>query len=318
MRIFNHNIPKGKRTVINRAVARLHTGTELEIQVVIDRAKKNGPTLLLTSGIHGNEVNGVEIVRQLISKGYSKPEMGTVISIPVVNVLGFLNKAREFPDGRDLNRMFPGSLKGSLASRFAHALMTHVVPQIDYCIDFHTGGAERFNYAQVRTEAGAEKSLELAKVFGAKFIVDANMRDKSFRQSATAQGKTVLLFEGGKSLNFDKVVTKIGLEGAMRVMHHLGMRDFTTELAGSEPEGPIYVHESTWLRAPHSGMFRTYVKNGKHVKKGDVLGTISDPYGQFEKKVKAPNDGYIICLNHSPIITQGDALVHLTERFSMP
>lgn len=315
MRIFNHNIQKGKRTVINRAVAQLHTGTELEIQVVIDRAKKDGPTLLLTAGIHGNEVNGVEIVRQLITKGYTKPEAGTVISIPVINVLGFLNKSREFPDGRDLNRVFPGSPKGSLASRFAHALMAQIVPHIDYGIDYHTGGAQRFNYAQIRTDVSVAANVDLAKAFGTKFIVNASVREKSFRDAATELGKTVLLFEGGKSMNFDKIVTKIGIAGALRVMQFLHMRDFAAELSGNEPEGPICVHDTTWVRASYSGMFRSYVKNGKLIKKGELIGTITDPYGQVEKKVKAPNEGYIICLNHSPIVTQGDALAHITTRF---
>jgi predicted deacylase len=312
MKIFGQEIAPGKRTIINREVATLHTGTKLEISIIVDQAKKDGPTLLLTSGIHGNEVNGVEIVRQLIAKGYTKPQYGTVISIPVINVLGFLNKTREFPDGRDLNRMFPGSPKGSLASRFAFTLMNEIIPQIDYCIDFHTGGAQRFNYAQLRTDIYNEKKLELATAFGAKFIVHAGIRDKSFREAASAMGKIVLLFEGGKSLNFDKVVTQVGVAGAMRVMQKLGMRNFKNELADVISEEPVLVEKSVWVRSSFSGMFRSTVKNGKAIKKGEIIGTITDPFGQFEKKVKAPNDGYIICLNHSPLITQGDAIAHIT------
>jgi predicted deacylase len=317
MRIFGQNIPKGKRTTIKRVVATLHTGTQLEISVVIDRAKKDGPTLLLSSGIHGNEVNGVEIVRQLIAKGFTKPERGMVISIPVVNVLGFLNKTREFPDGRDLNRMFPGSPKGSLASRYAHALMTNIIPFVDYGIDYHTGGASRFNYAQIRINADDPENVALAKAFGAKFIIDANMRDKSFREAASKQGKKMLLFEGGKAMNLDKVVTKVGVAGAKRVMQHLELRNFEEELNGGQPEPPIFVHSSSWIRAAYSGMFRTYVKNGKSVKKGELMGTITDPFGKIERNVKAPHSGYIFCLNHAPLVTQGDALVHLTSRVTM-
>lgn len=316
MKILDTIIRKGRGYSLSMDIARLHTRTKIEVPVIVERGKEPGPTLLLSAGIHGNEVNGVEIVRQIVAKGFNKPAAGTVICVPVVNVFGFLNQSRLFPDGRDLNRVFPGSAKGSLASRFAHAFMEEIIPQADYIIDYHTGGAQRFNYSQVRTVLSNAKSLELAKVFGAKFIIDARQREKSMREAATDLGKTVLLFEGGKSLSLDKVVTNIGIWGAMRVMQHLGMRDFSAELSGSKPEAAVLVTESTWLRAKHSGMYRSYVRNGVLVKKGDLLGTISDPYGGFEKKVRAKEDGYIICLNHAPIVNQGDALVHLATQYT--
>lgn len=317
MKIFGTEIKKGKRTVINLPVAQLHTGTHLDIPVIIYRGKKDGPSLLLCAGIHGNEVNGVEIVRQILSNGFAKPERGMVMCIPVVNVLGFLNQTREFPDGRDLNRMFPGSKKGSLASRYAYAIMNKIVPHFDYIIDFHTGGDQRFNYSQIRTEIDKPLNIELAKVFGARFVINSNSREKSFRESATSLGKTVLLFEGGKSLNLDKVVTKIGINGVLRVMHHLGMRDFTKELDGVDKEEPIVVLNSNWTRSPQSGMFRTYAKNGKFIKKGEIIGTITDPFGKEENKLKAPHDGYVICLNHSPLVIQGDAIAHITTKLAV-
>ncbi|MCB0737319.1 MAG: succinylglutamate desuccinylase/aspartoacylase family protein [Bacteroidetes bacterium] len=313
--ILGTEIKPGKRTVLNMNIARLHTGTPVEIQVIVERAKKEGPCLLLTAGIHGDEINGVEIVRQIISKGYNKPECGTIICIPIVNIFGFINQARSLPDGRDLNRVFPGSPTGSLASRFAHALVTEIIPHIDYCIDYHTGGADRFNYTQIRVNSQDEDALKLAKVFGAKFILHAKDREKSFRETASAMNKTVLLFEGGKTLNLDRRVTSIGISGALRVMDYLGIRKLKPETKMSAGEAEmIVIEESVWVRAKVSGMYRSSVALGSYVKKGAVLGTVSNPYGDFEKKIQAPHEGYVICNNHAPIVNQGDAVVHLTKQ----
>ncbi len=318
MEIQNTIVKPGESKKITMDIAKLHDGTTLSVPVIVERAMEDGPCILFTAGIHGDEVNGVEIVRQLITRGYNKPKKGTVICIPIVNIFGFIHQTREFPDGRDLNRTFPGSKNGSLASRFAYHILNEVAPLIDYCIDFHTGGAQRFNYAQIRLDRDIKEIMDIAKVFGAKFIIDAEQRDKSFREALTSMGKIVLLFEGGKSLNLDRIVTKIGIQGALRVMHHLKMRDFTKEMnANSHPiEAPILVKKSIWIRAKQSGMYRSYQKIGSKVYKGDLLGTISDPYGQYEEELKAPQEGYIICSNHAPIVYEGDAVVHLTSDIS--
>ncbi|MFA9391780.1 MAG: succinylglutamate desuccinylase/aspartoacylase family protein [Prolixibacteraceae bacterium] len=314
MRILDTEIIPGSSHQLNMAIARLHTHTPLSVPVIIERAKKPGPCLLLMGGIHGNEVNGVEIVRKIVANKINKPDMGTTISIPVLNVFGFLNQHREFPDGRDLNRVFPGSANGSLASRFAHIIMVEIMPYIDYIIDYHTGGDGRFNFPQLRIGENDEKTLELAKVFGVKFIKFAKQREKSFREIANKKGKTILLFEGGKTLNLNSDVTNTGIQGAINVMKHLGMKQFKNEVVYAEaPEKRIIVSASTWIRAKYSGMFRSTVQNGSFVLKGDVLGSISDPFGNFEKKVISPNDGYILCYDHSPIVNQGTAIIHLTS-----
>jgi predicted deacylase len=307
-------ISQGKGLQINLDIAKLHTRTKIEVPIIIERAKEPGPTLLITGGIHGDEINGVEIVRQLISKGYHKPQKGMVICIPVVNIFGFLNQTRQFPDGRDLNRVFPGSKGGSLASIFAYHLMKEIVPLADFCLDFHTGGANRFNAPQVRVNDGDEESLELAKVFGAPFIMKSKRREKSYRDSAIKLGKKVLLYEGGKSLDIDKSVTKVGVKGALNLMHHLGIRDFTKE-HGSKSKGadPIVVDASKWIRANYSGMFRSNAVLGKLYTKGDKIGSISDPFGFFEKDVKAPVNGYVFCINHAPIVNKGDAIIHMSK-----
>ena len=311
MIILGSEILPGKRTIINLDLARLHTQTKVEIPVIVERSRQDGPVLFLNAGIHGNEVNGVEIIREIITKKINKPQRGTVICIPVLNVLGFLNQTREFPDGKDLNRVFPGSKAGSLASIFAYHLMHNILPHVDYCIDFHTGGANRFNSSQIRISKGDPELLELAKVFNPRFIVFAPDRERSFRQAATQVGKKVLLFEGGKSLDFHKRITMRGTKGVMRVMQHLGMRDFSKELANGDLIESIIIEQSSWIRARHGGLFRFHVKDGAKVEKGEVIGSISDPYGNLEYQVKMPASGHILGLNHAPIVYQGDALIHL-------
>lgn len=309
--ILDEQINPGQKRILNLDIARLHTHTKIEIPVIIERAKVDGPVLLLNAGIHGNELNGVEIVRELLMHKYTKPDKGMVISIPTLNVFGFLNQSREFPDGKDLNRSFPGSKNGSLASIFAYHMMNEIIPHIDYCIDFHTGGARRFNSSQIRIGRNNSELLELAKIFNPRFIVYASEREKSFRKASTAIDKKVLLFEGGKSLDFNQRITNRGVEGTMRVMHHLGMRDFSKELENSKNNGAVLINSSTWLRAKYGGLFRFFVKDGTKVEKGDVIGVISDPYGRLEYKVKIPQSGYIIGLNHAPIVYKGDAILHL-------
>jgi predicted deacylase len=314
--ILGKEIALGQGLQLNLDIAKLHTGTKIEVPIIIERGKEAGPTILITGGIHGDEINGVEIVRQIVSKGYNKPEKGMVICIPVVNIFGFLSQKRQFPDGRDLNRVFPGSKTGSLASIFAYHLMKEIVPVTDYCLDFHTGGANRFNAGQVRINEGSPESLELAEVFGAPFIIKSKRREKSYRDAAIQLGKTVLLYEGGKSLDLDDSITDIGVKGALNVMQHLGIRDFSLDLEKmniKEAQKPVVIEKSIWIRARFSGMFRNTAILGKRYKKGEEIGSISDPFGFFEKKIKMPMEGYVFCINHSPIVNKGDAIFHISN-----
>ncbi|WP_319479517.1 succinylglutamate desuccinylase/aspartoacylase family protein [uncultured Draconibacterium sp.] len=311
MKILNREIMPGESVQINLDTVRLHTRTRIDVPVIIERAKEDGPVLLIIAGIHGDEVNGVEIVRKAVSSNMLRPDKGTVICIPVLNVFGFLNQRREFPDGKDLNRYFPGSEKGSLASQFAATFMKEIVPHSNYCIDFHTGGSNRFNIPQIRISKNDETLLQLANAFHPQFIVYANNRDKSFRESATKEGLKVLLFEGGKSLDFNNAVTDAGLNGIMRLMHAIGMRDYATSINQNNLKDPIIIEQSYWHRARHSGLFRSFINGGEYIMKGHTLGSISDPFGEFEYQIKAKTNGHIIGLNYSPIVTEGDALYHI-------
>jgi predicted deacylase len=301
-------IERGDSICLQFDVAKLHTRNSIQVPIFIERAEKDGPILLLLGGVHGDEINGVEIVRRIIRKKINKPSKGTVICIPVFNIFGFLHLSREFPDGRDLNRVFPGSSKGSLASQFAHQFKKEIAPFVDYVIDFHSGGANRVNMAQTRCMLEDEKTLKLAKVFGAPFIVQSRHIPKSLRETFHKLGKTALLFEGGKSMFYDEEAIQYGVQGARNVMRFLKMKRWKQQ----SHDNPVVVKKSKWLRASHSGMFHVRIKNGEWVTKKTTLGIITDPFGSFERKVFAPFDCYIFCVNISPIVNRGDALFHVS------
>lgn len=306
-------IKPGESKEVNFDVANLHTSSPVNIPVIIERSKKPGPTVLFTAGIHGDEVNGVEIVRQLIAKGINRPKCGTIICMPVINIFGFINLKREFPDGRDLNRVFPGNPSGSLAGRVAYKLIHEVIPHADLIIDFHTGGSDRFNAPQLRYSKDNEALNELAHVFGAPFVLYSKNLPKSFRTTCAKLGKSLLLFEGGKSFHIDDVVTNSGVNGSKRVLKHLGM--LKSAFKASRPKKDcVFIHESKWQRAKYSGMFKASIAVGSQVNKDDILGNITDPYGKFNYFVRAANSGYIINVNESPIVYQGDALFHVSTK----
>jgi hypothetical protein len=269
--------------------------------------------VLFTAGIHGDEVNGVEIVRQLIAKGINKPKRGTIICMPIINVFGFINLKREFPDGRDLNRVFPGIKKGSLASRVAFELVTEIVTEVDFILDFHTGGAGRFNAPQIRIAKNNPELDQLAKIFGAPFVLYSKHLKKSFRNTCFKLGKTMLLFEGGKSFHIDNNVTNTAVNGAKRILHHFGMLQTKFKVTAPKKES-LFITGGKWQRANYSGMFKASAIISTKVTKGDIIGNITDPYGQFNHFVKANHTGYIINVNESPIVYQGDALFHITTK----
>lgn len=311
LEILGEKIKPGQSAEVSFNVAKLHTRTPVDVPIIIERSKKPGPTILFTAGIHGDEINGIEIVRQLISKGINKPKIGTTICIPVLNIFGFINMARAFPDGRDLNRVFPGVKNGSLASRVAYELIHEVVPHVDFIVDFHTGGAYRFNAPQIRIEKGSEDDDVMAEIFGAPFILYSKNLNKSFRNACNKLGKPILLYEGGKSFDLDNTVTNTGVNGAKRIMNHFGM--LRRQFKVTEPKKEcVKITESSWMRAKHSGMFKATIKVGIEVKIGDDIGNITDPYGKFNHFVKAKYSGYIININQSPIVYQGDALFHIS------
>jgi predicted deacylase len=312
LKILDEVILPGETKTLNLEIARLHNATRLKIPVIVSRAKEDGPTVLLSAGLHGDELNGVDIVRQIVHSGINIPQRGTIICIPVVNIFGFINKTREFPDGRDLNRMFPGSKTGSLAGQFAYHLVSHILPHVDYAIDFHAGGQSRFNAPQLRIASNQEELLELAQIFRPPFLLYSAQISGSFRNACAKKGIKMLLFEGGKSLDINSEVSTMGVEGTKRFLEHFGMlrKNFTTSVVEKEM---ITITNSVWVRAKKSGLLHDQVAIGTYVTKGSVLAEISDPYGKENSAIKAPNSGYVINVNDAPIVYQGDAVFHLSK-----
>ena len=310
--IFNETILPGKSKTINMQIGKLHTMTDLHIPIIVERSKKEGPVVLLTAGLHGDEINGTEIVRELIVKKINKPKRGTIICIPVINIFGFVNQTREFPDGRDLNRIFPGSKTGSLASQFAYYILKEIIPHIDYAIDFHAGGAQRFNAPQIRIVPNTAELKTLSDVFGAPFTLYSNNISGSFRSSCDKMNVKMLLFEGGKSVDINNGVTKEAVEGTKRFLTHFDMLKNKHEI--SKPHQTIYIETSDWIRANFSGMFHGLKQIGSYVTKGELLATISDPFGKVSHKLKAPHAGYLINVNDAPIVYQGDAVFHISTK----
>lgn len=310
--ILGEVILPGESKTIDMEIAKLHNTAKLKIPIIVQRSKIDGPTILFSAGIHGDEINGVEIVRQLITKKINKPKKGTIICIPIINMFGFINMSRQFPDGRDLNRVFPGSKKGSLASRFAYHILTEIMPLVDYAVDFHAGGASRFNAPQIRLAPNSPELKELADVFNAPFTLFSKNIAGSFRNASQKLNVKMLLFEGGKSLNINESVADAGVNGVKRILAHLEMLD-PKHLVEKQESNTIYIEKSAWIRAKCSGLLHDQNTIGSFVKKGTVLAIITDPFGKFERKIKAPNDGYIINANLSPIVYQGDAIYHISK-----
>ncbi len=306
--IINSQIVKPgehKQIVLNSY--ELHTKTKIEIPVFVFRSNKEGPTLLLCAGMHGEETNGIEIIRKIITRDEIKNlNCGNVIAIPVINSVSFLFGSRDLPDGRDLNRCFPGTKNGSFGSRIAYDLMKHIIPLIDFGVDFHTGGAKINNTPQIRCVFEFPENISLAEKFSPPLIIDSSYRDGTFRKEAAKKNKPILVYEGGESMRFDYRAINEGVNGCLRLMKNYGMTDIDIPNNHS-----VKIKKDTWIRANASGLFHMNATNGAYVSKGDLLGVICNPFGEIEFKIESTSDGYIVGINNQPVVNQGDALIHI-------
>lgn len=300
-------IKPGENKDVELRISKLASGTIVSLRAQIFRSKNEGPTVLITGGVHGDEINGIEIVRQSIKSGlFDNLNIGSIIAIPLVNIDGFNNFSRDLPDGKDINRSFPGSKNGSLASRVANTISTLILPHVSFAFDFHTGVTSIHNHPQVRVNKKDEKSLDLAHVFNAPVTVETGLVSKSLRKEAYLYEIPMVIFEGGESLRIDEKLIHEGLRGIKRVLSHYKMIDDTIATQNTQ-----IIKKHKWLSAASAGIFIQKKEAGDHFKTGDILGIITNPYNEFENKIIAKQDGFIFRHDNKYVVNQGKALFHI-------
>ena len=310
--IGNKSIPRRSRALIELPLPPLYTHTPLNLPVHILRGAKDGPRLFVSAAIHGDELNGTEIIRRLLKQPALKRLRGTLVAVPIVNIYGLLNHSRYLPDRRDLNRSFPGSDKGSLAARLAHLFMTEIVDNCTHGIDLHTGAIHRSNLPQIRANLDDEETARLAIDFGVPVLLNSNLRDGSLREAAAQHGIPMLLYEAGEALRFDEVAIRAGVKGIINVMRTMDMLPASRGKRKKIKE-PFVARSSTWVRASASGLFRKVCSLGSRVKRGEVIGLIDDPFGGGEYEVTSTASGIIIGCAEIPLVHEGEALFHVAR-----
>ncbi|MEH6543032.1 MAG: succinylglutamate desuccinylase/aspartoacylase family protein [Porticoccaceae bacterium] len=311
-KINSTTVERGSSVIIDLPVGRLYTHAPMTMPVQIIRGKKDGPRLFISAAIHGDEINGVEIIRRVLKSPALKRLSGTVVAVPIVNLHGFINQSRYLPDRRDLNRSFPGTDKGSLAGRLAHLLMEEIVKQCTHGIDLHTGAIHRSNLPQVRANMDDPETERLAHAFNVPVIISATLRDGSLRQSAADLGMPMLLYEAGEALRFDEVGIRAGVKGIINVMRELKMLPAARQKSNKGADS-VVARSSSWVRAPESGILRAMAPLGAHVKKNQLLGIVADPFGEQELQLLSPYSGIVIGRTNLPLVNEGDALFHLAR-----
>lgn len=303
-------VEAGRRRRVELAAARLATGTTLTLPVLVIHGRREGPRVWISSTVHGDELNGVEILRRVLRELDARTLRGTVLAVPVVNVHGFVHQSRYLPDRRDLNRSFPGSSRGSLAARIAHLFMTEVVGHATHGIDLHTGSLHRENLPQIRADLDDDATRQAALAFGAPVTVHDRGRDGSLREAAARRGIPALLFEGGGTLRFDRDAIEVGTSGVLRVLTALDLGSFAEPAVA---HATARARVTGWVRARVGGMVDLDVGLGDRVASRDVLGTVRDVFGARLSVVRANRAGLVIGINRNPLVTRGDAVVHVAE-----
>lgn len=308
--INGQTIHAGTRQTLEIPLPQLYTHTPLTMPVHIVRGRRDGPRLFVCAAIHGDELNGVEIIRRILNRPVLKRMRGTLIAIPMVNVYGVIHHSRYLPDRRDLNRSFPGSERGSLAARLADLFMSEIVENCTHGIDLHTGAFHRANLPQIRGNLDDAETLRLARTFGVPVLINADVRDGSLRQAAAERGIPMLLYEAGEALRFDEFAIRPGVQGVVSVMRGLGMLP-KSKRRGRGVGEPFVARSSSWVRAPESGIFRSTATLGTQVHAGDVVGVVADPFGDDETDAITPLNGIVIGRTSLPLVHQGGALLHI-------
>jgi len=307
--IAGHSIPAGSSRRFEVPLARLMSGTEISLPMQVFHGADDGPTVWLSGAIHGDELCGVEIIRQVAAELQPEHMRGTVITCPIVNVHGFNTGDRYLPDRRDLNRSFPGSARGSMAARIARLFLEEVVDRCGLGIDFHTGTDHRSNLPHIRADLDDPETLDLTRAFAPPIAVDSRLRDGSLRAAALDRGAKVLLFEGGEALRFERGAIRAGRDGTLRVLRHLGIVDRATDPGGDT----LLAEASQWSRASRSGIVDLDVDLGDRVESRSLIGHVRNAFGDRVAPVRARASGIVIGIRRHPLVNQGDAIVHIAR-----
>lgn len=305
-------VAPGQRMVIDLPISPLYTRTPMNVAVHVINGKKPGPRMFITSAVHGDELNGVEIIRRLLKVTDLEHLRGTLIAVPIVNIFGFIYRSRYLPDRRDLNRSFPGSKQGSMAARMAQLIIEEIVSQCTHGIDIHTGAIHRRNLPQVRANLKDPVTLEMAKAFGAPVIIDGGVIHGSLRCQAVEQGVTMLLYEAGEALRMNEMAIRMGVKGLINVLRQLKMLPAAIKKVKPIIK-PFIAHSAVWIRANHAGLCVSPVRLGTEVEKDQLLATIADPISGVEFSVISPCKGIVIGVNKLPLVNEGDALLHIAK-----
>jgi len=308
--IGGERVAPGERRTVELPVSALSNHIPVNLPVHVVHGKRPGPTLFISAAIHGDEITGVEVVRRILQSPAMGRLRGTLLAVPIVNAFGFISQSRYLPDRRDLNRVFPGSPSGSLASQLANLFMTEVVCRSEFGIDLHSAAVHRSNLPQVRADLSDRQTLELARVFGAPVVVHATLRDGSLRQAARDAGVRVLLYEAGEALRFHEVAIRTGVRGVLQVM---GALEMLQRRSNQTVVSPPRAQSSYWIRAPIGGILRSPCRLGEAVGEDATMGVVADPFGEVEENVVARRGGLIIGMTKLPIVNRGDALFHIAQ-----
>jgi len=305
------SIKAGRAVTVDLDVPDLYTHTGVTLPVHVIHGKQDGPVLFLSAAVHGDEINGVEIIRRILKHKQINQIKGTLLAVPVVNIYGFINKTRYLPDRRDLNRSFPGSGSGSLAARMANVFLNEIVSKCTHGIDLHTAAIHRDNMPHVRALLEDKETERVARAFALPVILDTTIVAGSLRESAVKAGVTVIVYEAGEALRFDEDSIQRGSDGILSVMREIGMLPRARKHRSRVR--PLVAQSSTWVRAPQSGILRTLKSLGAKVYKDELMGIISDPFGMKEEEVRASANGIIIGQTVIPLVNEGEALFHIAR-----
>ena len=317
--ICGETIHPGEQVSLALPLPELFSCAPMCMPIKVLNGKLAGPCLVVIAAMHGNELNGAEIINRLLHSKNLKKLKGTLVAVPIMNVYGFINKTRILPGGTSLGTSFPGSQQGSHAARLAHLFCSEIFSLADYCIDLQTGWLNHSNLPQVFVTDDNEQELELAHTFSAPVISEVSPQKGSLRAHANKKEIPYLVYEAGEAMRFDESSIRIGLKGLTNVIRHLDMLPAPSKV-NSIKQKSFLMRDTRWVRSPTSGINYSSIKLGQQVKKGELLSMIKDPFGAGpDVPVMAEFDGIVVSINNLPLVYEGVSLFQLAsfERLSL-